>query len=98
MKASVTRYAYVAAFVLLVWYALFALRGPKGVHALYEKQDQIQDSEKRNADLAKKIERQREHIKRLESNPAQQDLEIRERLKLAHPNEKIFIIGEPEKK
>jgi cell division protein FtsB len=98
MKASVTRYAYAATFLLLAWYALFALRGPKGVHALFEKQDQIQEGEKRNAVLANKIERQREHIKRLETNPAQQELEIRERLKLAHPNEKIFIIGQPDKK
>jgi cell division protein FtsB len=98
MKASVTRYAYAITFLLLAWYAFVALRGPKGVHALAEKQEQIQDGEKRNADWARKIERQREHIKRLETNPAQQDLEIRERLKLAHPNEKIFIIGEPAKK
>jgi cell division protein FtsB len=97
MKASVTRYAYVATFVLLAWYALFALRGTKGVHALAEKQDMIQEGEKRNSDLARKIERQREHIRRLETNPAQQELEVRERLKLAHPNEKIFIIGEPSK-
>ena len=98
MKASVTRYAYAAAFFLLGWYALVALRGPKGVHALTEKQEQIQAAEKRNADMAREIERLREHIKRLENNPAQQDLEIRERLKLAHPNEKIFILGEPAKK
>jgi len=95
MKASATRYAFAVAFLMLACYAYFALRGPKGVQALSDKQELIQRGEKRNADLARSIERQREHIKRLENNPAQQELEIRERLKLAHPNEKIFIFGEP---
>src|SRR5260370_36784486 len=98
MKTSINRYAYALAFLLLAGYALVTLRGPRGVHALFDKQTQIQDAEKHNADLARDIERKREHIKRLEDNPAQQDLEIRERLKLAHPNAKIFIIADPVRK
>jgi cell division protein FtsB len=54
--------------------------------------------EKRNAGLALEIERKREHIRRLTDNPAEQELEIRERLKLVHPNEKVYIIGDPAKK
>jgi cell division protein FtsB len=54
--------------------------------------------EKRNGDLDKEIERKREHIRRLNDNPSEQELEIRERLKLVHPNEKVFITGPPEKK
>jgi len=97
MKGSLSRYAYTLAFLLLAGYAFVTLRGPRGVHALFEKQSQIQDAEKRNAELARQIERKHDHIKRLEDNPAQQDLEIRERLKLARPDEKIFIIGDPKK-
>jgi cell division protein FtsB len=98
MKASLTPYAYVIAFILVASYAIMTLRGPKGVHALFDKQAQIRQMEKRNAELDKEIERKREHIKRLNDSPADQELEIRERLKLVHPNEKVFITGPPEKK
>ena len=98
MKASYTRYACALALLMLASYAFITLRGPRGLHALFEKQAQIQEAEKRNADLARQIERKREHVKRLESNAGAQELEIRERLKLVHPNEKVFIIGDPGKK
>ncbi len=94
MKAS----AYVIALVLVVSYAFVTLRGPKGLHALAEKRAQIRDLEKRNAALAHDIERKREHIRRLNDNPAEQELEIRERLKLVRPNEKVYIIGDSGKK
>jgi len=97
MKALITRSAYLLAVLMLAAYAYVTLRGPRGVHALVEKQSMIREAEKVNADLAGEIERKREHIKRLENDPAQQELEIRERLKLARPNEKIFIIGQPAK-
>ena len=53
--------------------------------------------ERRNTDLNKEIEREREHIRRLNNNPAEQELEIRERLKLIRPNEKVFITGPPDR-
>ena len=98
MKASLTRYAYLIAFMLVAGYAYATLVGPKGVHALLDKQAQIKAMEKRNAELDKEIERKREHIKRLGNNPADQELEVRERLKLIRKNEKVFITGPPEKK
>jgi cell division protein FtsB len=95
MKAS--RYAYTLILFLLAGYAYIALRGPRGLRGLLEKQDQIHQMEQRIADRQREIERKKEHIRRLESNPAEQELEIRERLKLVHPNEKVFIIGQPGK-
>ena len=62
------------------------------------RQRQIQAMEKRNTALAREIELKREHINRLTGNPAEQEMEIRHRLKLVHPGEKIYIVGEPEKK
>ena len=38
--------------------------------------------------ICKEVERQKEHINRLNNNPAEQELEIRKRLKLLHPDEK----------
>lgn len=97
MKASLSRFAYAAALVLVATYAFLTLHGPNGLAALSAKRAQIRQLEKRNEGLAQEIERKREHIHRLAENPAEQELEIRERLKLAHPNEKIYIIGEPAK-
>ena len=98
MKAPLSRFAYAIALVLVATYAFLTLHGPNGLAALSAKRTQIRQLEKRNEGLAQEIERKREHIRRLAENPAEQELEIRERLKLAHPNEKIYIIGEPAKK
>src|SRR4051812_4775577 len=97
MKAPLSGIAYVMAFLLVSSYAFVTLRGPKGLHAIAEKREQIREMEKRNAGLALEIERKREHIRRLTDDPAEQELEIRERLKLVHPNEKVYIIGDPAK-
>ena len=98
MKASLGRYLYLVAFLLVAGYAYMTLRGPRGVHALLDKQAQIKEMEKRNVNLDKEIERKREHIRRLNDNPAEQELEIRARLKLVHPHETVFITGTPAKK
>jgi cell division protein FtsB len=98
MKASLSRFAYAIAILLVVSYAFITLRGPKGLNALEEKRTQIHLLEKRNAALAQEIERKREHIRRLNDDPAEQELEIRERLKRVRPNEKVYIIGNPAQK
>ena len=93
MKALLTRFTYVMVFLIAMTYAFFSF--PKGFHAWQDKQRQVQDMERRNADLAKVVERQKEHINRLNNNSADQELEIRKRLKLLHPDEKQYITGEP---
>jgi cell division protein FtsB len=94
MKASLTRFVYVLVFLVAVGYAFFAF--PQGMHAWQEKQRQIQEMEKRNDSLAKQVERQKEYINRLKNNPGAQELEIRKRLKLLHPEEKQYIVGDSE--
>jgi cell division protein FtsB len=98
MKTSFARLAYLVAFVLVTSYALFALCGPRGIAALIERQRQVHTLENRNAALAQEIERKRDRIKRLEDSPSEQEMEIRGRLKLVHPDEKIFITGDPANK
>jgi cell division protein FtsB len=97
MKGSPSRSVYAIAVLVLASYALVTLRGPKGLPAITQKREQIRELEKRNAALAQEIERKREHIRRLSENPAEQELEIRDRLKLVRPNEKVYIIGAPAK-
>ena len=97
MKASLRRYAFALAFLMLASYGYVTLCGPRGLHALFEKQAQIRELEKRNEARIREIARKRDHIRRLENSPSEQELEIRERLKLARPGEKIFILGDSKK-
>jgi cell division protein FtsB len=92
MKPSLTKIAYLSAILIAVGYAFITLRGPQGIPALAEKRRQIEILEKRNAALAREIEAKRERINRLRESPSLQELEIRERLKLVHPNEKVYIL------
>jgi hypothetical protein len=80
-------------FLMAVTYAFFAF--PRGVRAWQDKQRQVQEMEKRNANLAREVEHQKDRINRLSKNPAEQELEIRKRLKLLHPDEKQYIVGDP---
>jgi cell division protein FtsB len=93
MRASLTRFAYLIVFFVVVSYAFVTLRGPKGIPGLLTKRQQIQQMEQRNLALAQENERMREHIERLADSPADQELEIRQRLKLVHPGEKVYIIN-----
>ncbi|HEX3877752.1 MAG TPA: septum formation initiator family protein [Bryobacteraceae bacterium] len=95
MKGPLIKSAYFAAFLVAATYAFFTLRGPHGVPWLLEKQHEIQQIEDQNGKMDKEIERMRDHIKRLESNASEQELEIRERLKLVKPGEKVYITGKP---
>lgn len=92
MKAPFARLAYSIAVLLVAGYAIITLRGPRGIAAFLDKQHQIEQLETHNARLAKEIERKREHINRLSRSTTDQELEIRERLKLVHPKDKVFII------
>jgi cell division protein FtsB len=60
-----------------------------------QKQKDIRTYEKENADLAREIEDRRERIKRLREDESEQELEIRQRLKLVRPGEKVFILQDP---
>ena len=97
MKRTFRRWAFLVVFMGVAIYAAVTLTGPHGVHAWMEKERLIQDMQKKNADEARRIERIKEHIKRLDGNPDEQEREIRERFKLVHPDEKVFITGDPAK-
>ncbi len=92
MKRSLIKLGYAAALLVAVSYAFFALRGPQGIPALAEKRRQIQEMEKRNAELARENEAKRDRIIRLRESPSVQELEIRQRLKLVRPDEKVYIL------
>ncbi len=98
MKAPFARTAYIVAFLMAATYVVATLSGPKGIPAVLARQKQIQRLEDRNEQLAREIERKRDHIRRLQNDPSEQELEIRDRYKLVHPGDTVFITGQPEKK
>ena len=93
MRMSLNRLGYTAAFLAVMAYAIVTLRGPKGIAGLMARRQQIEQLEKRNAVLAQENERLREHIHRLADNPAQQELEIRQRLKLVQRGEWVYLLN-----
>lgn len=97
MRVPITRWTLGAAFVAVGTYAFVTLQGPHGIPALRDPR-LIQEMEKRNAAEAQEIERIKEHIDRLDKSTSAQEREIRERYKLVHPGETVFITGEPKKK
>jgi len=93
VKSSVAKLGYGVAVLVAASYAFVTLRG--GIPALIQKQGEIRTLEKQNADLAREIEFRRERIQRLREDESEQELEIRQRLKLVRPGEKVFILQEP---
>ena len=91
MKSSVIRFLYAVALVTAVVYAFFAMRGPHGVAAYTQKRQEIREMEESNAALARENQIKREYIERLRQSQPEQELEIRRRLKLVKPNEKVFM-------
>jgi len=79
-------------------YVVASLGGPKGIPAVQARQKQIQRLEEHNAQLAREIERKRDHILRLQNDASEQELTIQDRYKLVHPGDTVFVTGQPEKK
>ncbi|MGA3260220.1 MAG: septum formation initiator family protein [Bryobacteraceae bacterium] len=98
MKAPLGRTAYIVVFLLAATYVVATLSGARGIPAVLARQKQIQRLEDRNAQLAREIERKRDHILRLQNDASEQELEIRDRYKLVHPGDTVFITGQPDKK
>jgi len=97
MTSSVRRAVIVVAFALIGAYGLAELRGPQGLPALKERWNEIRQLEEENANLQRENDYRRDRIKKLESSPSEQELEIRKKLKLLRPGETSFILPEQPK-
>ena len=92
MRYSFSRLIFALAGLLAVGYAAYVIRGPHGIPALTEKMRQVKELEQKNAELSRENQARKERIERLIANPAEQELEIRRKLKLVRPDEKIFVL------
>jgi cell division protein FtsB len=86
------RTLFLIAFVLIASYGYVALQGPQGIRALEQKRREIRQIEEENANLEREIQYRRDRIKKLQDNPAEQELEVRKNLKLLRPGETSFIL------
>lgn len=94
MSTAVRRAAYTAALGLMALYGYVALTGSQGIPALRAKWTEIRQLEEENANLKRDNEYKKGRIERLKNDPAEQELEIRKRLKLQRPGETTFILPE----
>jgi len=94
MKELLQKSGGIALVLVLCTYGAMALRGPNGLSALTEKRHQIQMLQEQNATLAAENAEKRKRIDLLRNDPATQELEIRQRLKLMKPGETQFIVPE----
>lgn len=94
MKISAVKAVYALIVLCGILYAFIVLRGPNGIPAMFEKRRLVREYEVSNQELQREIEQKQQRIRRLESDPAEQELEIRQRMKLAKPGDKIYILGE----
>jgi cell division protein FtsB len=97
MNPVAKRLIYVAALVSMAVYGYISLTGPQGLPALRAKWNEIHQLEEQNKNLEHDNQVRKEHLERLQNNPAEQDLEIRKRLKVHKPGETSFILPEAPK-
>jgi cell division protein FtsB len=79
----------IAIVAVCVW---AGIRLPQSLEDLQNKRREIRELNERNASARLENERRRERIQRLETNPSEQEMEIRKQLKLARPGETTFIL------
>ena len=94
MKFLVRRAGFIALFAIVGAFGIIVLRGPNGIPALMNKRKEIQFLQESNASMAADNERKRLRIEKLKHSRAEQQLEIRERLKLLRPGETQLILPE----
>jgi cell division protein FtsB len=94
MKPTLARIASAVAFTFVAGYAIVSLAGPRGISAWREKERQIRIQEQRNTELERANEAARARVDRLETDPAEQERIVRDRLKMLRPGERVFVLPE----
>src|ERR1700676_597329 len=97
MRNPALKTAYAVVVLAGVAYAFVALEGPNGIPALLAKRRQAAAYEQQNQQILRENVQKEQRIERLENNSIEQEMEIRQRLKLAKPGEKIYIYDESNK-
>jgi cell division protein FtsB len=94
MRNPALKIAYAVVVLSGVAYAFIELEGPHGIPALLAKRKQVALYQEQNQQILRENMQKEQRIDRLENNPIEQEMEIRQRLKLAKPGEKIYILDD----
>ena len=94
MRNPALKTAYAIVVLSGVAYAFVVLEGPNGIPALLAKRRQVAEYEQQNQQILRENAQKEQRIDRLENNPIEQEMEIRQRLKLAKHGEKIYIMDD----
>jgi hypothetical protein len=95
MRISLRKVFFACVLVGGSAYGITFLRGP---HAFSEKRLQIDQLEKDNEILLRKIADKQNYLDRLQQNPDELSLEIKRRLMLVNPGSKSFILQDGTKR
>jgi len=88
------RFGIAVALVVGCIYGYIVLRGPQGLPALQDRWREIRSLQQQNAELQRQVQMKREKIDRLRNSQAEQELMIRQRLKLLKKGETTFITSD----
>ncbi len=91
MRNPAIRTFYAIIVIAGVAYAFVSLEGPNGIPALLAKRRQVAQYEQENQQILRENTQKEQRIERLENNPLELEITIRQQLKLAKPGEKIYI-------
>jgi cell division protein FtsB len=97
MKSLYSKLAVFTLMLLAGVYSYVSLRGPQGVPRLLEKRQQIQQLQEQNEELERQNAEKKQRIQNLGDSEAEQEIEIRRRMKVVKPGETTFIIPKPHK-
>lgn len=96
MKPFWKKLGWLAVISMLGVYIVLLSTGPRGLPALRRKQQQILEMRQQVADLVRDNERRRERIRLLKGDRDEQELRIRERLRLRKPGTAdLYYPGHP---
>lgn len=87
----------VVVLMVVAIYVVATLRSPEGLAAVFAKQSEIRKLQQQNADIEQDIRTKRERIRKLSEDSSEQDIVIRERLRLLKQGETTFIIQDQKK-
>lgn len=96
MNSLLRNLGFLAAAALACFYVIVLLRGPQGIPAMLHIRQEVLEMEDGNRKLREEVERKKQYIKKLESDPAVRDREVRSGTNKQQPDETtIFLSEEP---
>ena len=95
MRPLVSRLMVIVAVLLVSAFALVCLIGPTGLTAYLDKRKEISILRSKKAALEQEVTGLSKENRDLDVQTSEQELQIRRRLKLVKPKEKLFIFDGP---